>query len=110
MEQVKLLTAEQSKKVSHITLLVNNFLSKKAMYEQKRQDKNNRTSLGGVSFFYQFDEENGIVRNVTLCWDTSPEEWDEAAMINEITEQEQYIDKRWELGQANSSNPFRMWS
>lgn len=101
MERIKLLTPDERKRVSHVTQRVNNYFSIKTMYERKKQDVENKSVLGGVQFFYKYDtREDGIVENVTLCWDIHPSEWNNELIIQEIDRLE--IDLQQKLYERNA--------
>jgi len=106
METIRVLSEDERNRISHITKIVNHFLSKKTLFERRIQDENNRTTLGGVSFFYKFDkDQSGNVKNVTLVWDVHPKDWEDSLILEDIRTQEAYMDKAQETGEAFGSNP-----
>ena len=112
MERLKIISPEEQERFSSITNRVNVLLSKKTMYEKRRQDEFNKTKLGGVTFFYKFDfREDGHVTNVTLCWDVHAKDWDNELILAEIDKEELEIehsiyDKRLnETDEAFGPNP-----
>lgn len=116
MEKLKILSADEQKRVSHITRTVNDFLSKKAMLEKKKQDETNKSTLGGVNFFYKFNKrDDGWVESVVLCWDVHPKDWDEELILNDIKmkiidiEKQLYINNVEQGNEAFGSKPFSFY-
>lgn len=79
MEKFKALTEEESKQLSGMTAKIYDALSKKAMYEMKRVDRNNPAFFGGVKFFFMESEKGPY-----LVWDTHVSEWNETKIKEDI--------------------------
>lgn len=87
--KTKILEDKDIKNISPMILAANELLMEKALFENLRQDENNRTILGGVGFFFR--ERDG---EYFLCWDKHPRYWNEEYMKEDIEEYKKYMLKQ----------------
>lgn len=84
--QVSVITDETTlQKLQNLSEHIALFLVRKGQVEQRRQDLQNRTILGGVNFWFQIDPNNGAI---ILCYDKHPTEWDIDLILKNINDLE----------------------
>ena len=87
MANIKPLTKEQSEELSPITDAVVNALTKKAMYEMRQCNRDNPTTLGGVTFYFDQTSPKGPY----LVWNKHPREWNETLIKEDVDNLEHHF-------------------
>ncbi|MDF2435413.1 MAG: hypothetical protein JWP44_5044 [Mucilaginibacter sp.] len=76
------------------------FLAQKAKLEGRRQDQNNKTLLGEVSFWYEmkYDGQGQLLLNQPwmLTFDATPDLWNNQKIMDTI----EVIERRWLMAQG----------
>jgi hypothetical protein len=89
MTKVKVFDESNASELSPIIGSVERFLIQKTHFEKMPQDKNNKTYLGGVGFY--FDEVDGMH---LICYDKHPKYWNEQHIKNDLDNWERYMAKQ----------------
>ena len=90
------------KKIEHITGQVAQFLMNKAIYEYRKQDKNNPTELGGTLFWIAQDPHE----NVRLHFSKHPSNWNVKEIIKDMNNKEADIIMDRQYTMEHAQNPF----
>jgi hypothetical protein len=91
------------KPVQDIIARVFQFLMVKALFEGKKQDINNQSYLGNVSFWVTNNE---ITKEVKLSFDKHPKVWDIKGIITEMNNMEADMTMAKTADRDSLDNPF----
>lgn len=86
MSKVTVFSEEEINNISPLIMTVQQFLMEKSMFEKKKHDKLNMTSLGGVGFYFEYDD-----NNTYLMYTKHPKEWNEFYIKKDIEEYNRYM-------------------
>jgi hypothetical protein len=79
------------------------FLMTKATHENRKQDKYNQTYLGGVSFYFSY---NDITKETRLMFDKHPKTWNVKEILGEMLNMEADIMMDRQASHDAYDNPF----
>lgn len=72
--------------VSSFIIAIQQFLIDKAMFEKTKPDKFNITTLGGVGFYFEYDD-----NETYLCYTKHPKDWNESSIKYDMEEYTKYM-------------------
>ena len=86
MNKFKTFNEEEISKLSPLISMIQELLLEKSLFEMKRQDNLNITTLGNVGFFFRYEDDQTY-----LCYTKHPKEWDELRIKYDMEEYKKYM-------------------
>ena len=91
--------------VRYVIDQVTQLLMAKTMHEMRKHDKHNPLTLGGVTFYLDFNE---ITKETRLFFDKDPRTWDQKSILDDANNStvDIYMEKHAEATIVDNDNPF----
>lgn len=86
MSNVKVFNEKEIENLTPMIMAVQQFLFEKTMFEKKKQDKLNMTTLGGIGFYFDYKDDNTY-----LMYTKHPKDWHETSIKYDIEEYKKYM-------------------